>query len=151
MGKFAKKWEIKALGKISVDGRLRITPEVRRQVEAELKLHKDEDIRLIGTAYDPIAEEEDKRSKAQNRYYHKCLDIICAETGENHLKLHEDLKVELLGRPYIYKDKEVIVVPSSADLTTKTFGDYLEKVFHHAASMGIILPDSRDYYDKSLA
>lgn len=149
MGK--NKWEVKIPAIITPDGGVNIQNRARLQALAELKLHKAEEVRIVIVPYDRDKEEEDKRSKAQNRYYHKCLDLICEHTGENHLKLHEDLKVELLGRPYVYKDKEVIVVPSSAGLTTKTFGDYLEKVFHHAASMGIVLPDSKDYYDKPLA
>lgn len=145
------KWEVKTKAIVHHDGHLSIQGTPKLQFIAELKLHKGEIAKVSVTPYDPIAEEEDKRSKAQNRYYHKCLDLICEHTGENHLKLHEDLKVELLGRPYVYKDKEVIVVPSTTELTTKTFGDYLEKVFNHAATMGIVLPDSKQYYDQPLA
>lgn len=147
MGKFAKKWEIKALGAIGGITGILDFGESRPQFQAELRLHKGEIVRVSVTPYDPLMEEEDRRSKAQNRYYHKCLDIICAETGDNHLELHEKLKIELLGRPYVYKDKEVIIVPSSTELTTKTFGEYLEKVFKFAAELGIVLPDSKQYYD----
>lgn len=145
------RWQIRALGTIGqITGILDLGEGVT-QFKAELRLHKGESVRVIIIPYDPNREKEELRSVQQNKYYHKCLDLICEHTGENHLKLHEDLKVELLGRPYVYKDKEVIVVPSTTELTTKTFGDYLEKVFNHAATMGIVLPDSKQYYDKPLA
>lgn len=134
------KWEIKTLARITDKGTVHIQMERLNQVKAELKLHKDEDIRIIAIPYDPKAEEEERRSAAQNRYYHMCLDIIADHTGDNHLELHEKLKIELLGRPYVLKDREVIVVPSTKDLTIKTFGVYLEKVFKFAAEHGIVLP-----------
>lgn len=134
-------WEIKTLGRIDANGRFSIDNlHNLEQYRAELKLHKEEICRLVLSPYNPKQEEEDQRSLRQNKYYHKCLDLICETTGDNHLELHEKLKVELLGRPYVLKDREVIVVPSTKDLTTKTFGEYLEKVFKFAAEMGIVLP-----------
>lgn len=147
MGKFVKSWEVKALVKINGNGNPTIKLEDYKQGVAELKLHaKEQTVRVTVTPYDPIAEEEDSRSKAQNRYYHKLLDIICDHTGDTHLELHEKLKIELLGRPYVYKDKEVIVVPSTTELTTKTFGDYLERVFKFASEeFGLVLPSPKQY------
>src|ERR1700761_7285754 len=103
-----KKWEIKTLGHYSMTlERFLIKQELRAQFDAEIKLHARDGspVRVIVEPYDEEKEKEEQRSRAQNRYYHKLLDIICDHTGENHVKLHEDLKVQLLGRPYVLKDK----------------------------------------------
>lgn len=135
------KWEIRAKAFITSCGDVHMPREAELQLKAEIRhLAAMQHIRIVITPYNEKEEEEERRSAAQNRYYHKCLDIICDHTGDNHLELHEKLKVELLGRPYVLKDREVIIVPSTKDLTTKTFGDYLEKVFKFAAEMGIVLP-----------
>lgn len=138
-----KKWEVKILAVITPDGGVNIQNRARLQALAELKLHKAEEVRIIVTPYDKEKEEEDLRTIQQNRYYHKLLDIICDHTGDNHMEMHEKLKIELLGKPYVYKDREVIVVPSTTELTTKTFGDYLEKVFKFASEeFGLVLPST---------
>lgn len=143
------KWEIKTLGHFSGTlQRFLLKQDMRKQFESEVKLHAGDGslVRVIVEPYDKQKEEENQRSKAQNRYYHKLLDIICDHTGDNHLEMHEKLKIELLGRPYVYKDKEVIIVPSTTELTTKTFGDYLEKVFKFASEeFGLVLPSTNSY------
>jgi len=137
---------VKGLAQVDVTGKPMFRSEQeRKQFYAEIKLWaKDALVRIIVTAYDPKKEEEELRSKAQNRYYHKLLDIICDHTGDDHLELHEKLKIRLLGRPYVLDDKEVIIVPSTTELTLKTFGDYLEKVFRFASEeLGLSLPESK--------
>lgn len=136
------KWEVKGLAIVHPDGHLSMQGTPKLQFIAELKLRKGEQARIIVTPYDPKQEEEDQRTLKQNRYYHKLLDIICDHTGDNHMDMHRSLKVELLGKPYVYKDREVVVIPSTKDLTTKTFGDYLEKVFKLASEQyGLVLPE----------
>lgn len=136
-----KKWEVKTTAKIGETAMFRWEANAYKQFLAELKLHKGEEVRILVYPYDAKAEEEELRSRAQNRYYHKLLDIICDHTGDDHLSMHEELKIRLLGRPYVLKDKEVIIVPSTTELTTKTFADYLEKVFKFASEeFSLVLP-----------
>lgn len=144
-----KKWQVKTLGYYNERARgFVINREHLAQFNAECKLvAKDKMCRVIVTEYDPEAEEEELRSIQQNKYYHLVLDIICDHTGDNHMSLHEDLKIKLLGKPYVYKDREVMIIPSTTQLTTKTFGDYLEKVFKFASEdLGIVLPSPNQYY-----
>lgn len=142
-----KDWEVRTLAIVHPDGHLSIQGTPKLQFEAELRLHKGETARVVVVPYDAKKEEEEIRSKAQNRYYHLLLDIICDHTGDEHLEMHEQLKIQLLGRPYVLKDKEIIVVKSTKELTTKEFGDYLEKVFKFASEeYGLVLPASNKYY-----
>jgi len=138
------KWEVKGLATVSNYGLLEMLPKDKVQFAAEIKVlsTKGDVVRLIASAYDPKKEEEEQRTLRQNRYYHKLLDIICDHTGDYHKDMHRELKIKILGRPYIYKDREVIEVPSTRDLTTKTFGDYLERVFQFASEeFGLVLPE----------
>lgn len=137
-----KKWEVKSLGHFNnVLDRFVIEDDRIKQFHAECKLLAKGTCRVVISDYDPVKEEEELRTIQQNKYYHKLLDIICDHTGDNHMEMHEKLKIELLGKPYVYKDREVIVVPSTTELTTRTFGDYLEKVFKFASEeFGLVLP-----------
>ena len=99
------------------------------------------------TAYDEKKEKEARRTEQQNKYYHKLLDIICDYTGDTHRELHENLKFQFLAYPYVRGDKEYWIVKSTKDLTSKNFGDYLEKVFNWAVTEhDLVLPSSSDYY-----
>lgn len=143
-----KIFEIKALGHVTDLNIAGYSIEGCANLKAQL-LHlagMNSPLRVVFTPYDPEKEEEEKRSKAQNRYYHLLLDIICDHTGDEHMTMHEQLKIELLGRPYVLKDKEVIVVKSTKELTLKEFGDYLEKVFKFASEeFGLHLPAPKHY------
>lgn len=144
-----KSFEVRALGVVIPSTKFGFDSLEFASVKAQL-LHLAKigsQVRIIVTEYDPEKEEEEKRSKAQNRYYHLLLDIICNHTGDEHLDMHEQLKIQLLGRPYVLKDKEIIVVKSTKELTTKEFGDYLEKVFKFASEeYSLVLPASNKYY-----
>ncbi len=99
------------------------------------------------TEYDESKEEERLRTEAQNRYYHKMLDLICEHTGDDHLDLHDTLKAKFLGRPKVIGDKEYIIVPSTTGLNSKNFGSYLEKVHKFAAEeLEVILPDATNIF-----
>lgn len=104
-------------------------------------------IKLEFTSYDEDKEKDKLRTEQQNKYYHKLLDIICAHTGEEHMQVHTDLKCMFLSRPWVKGNKEYTLVKSTTELTSKDFGDYLEKVFQWASSeLGLILPSSSEYY-----
>lgn len=99
------------------------------------------------SVYNEKREKERTRTEQQNKYYHKLLDIICDYTGSDHRELHEDLKFKFLAYPYVREDKEYWIIKSTKDLTSKNFGDFLEKVFNWAVTEhGLVLPSSSDYY-----
>lgn len=143
-----KKWEIKSLGYYSVLAeKLVIKSELKAQFDAECKLLAKDVCRITIVPYDEKKEVEEQRSLAQNRYYHKLLDIICDHTGDEHMDMHKELKVRLLSNPYVLDDREYIIVGSTRDLTTKEFGGYLEKVFKFASEeFSLVLPSSNQYY-----
>lgn len=121
-----------------------------KQLEAYVGLQKDKSyIEQTVSIYSSEKKYiEEKRTEQQNKYYHKLLDIICDFTGDEHLNLHEELKIKFLARPYIREEKEYLIVKSTRDLKPNEFGDYLEKIFKWASEeYGLILPSSSEYYD----
>lgn len=121
--------------------------EEYQKYKAKLTMLQGDEFRMTVEPWDERREKELLRSEAQNRYYHKLLDIVCAETGDTHLELHDKLKAKFLGRPYVMNDKEYIIVPSTTSLNSKNFGEYLEKIFAFASEeLGIVLPSPSDYY-----
>lgn len=121
-----------------------------KQLEAYIGLQKDKSyIEQTVSIYSSEKKYiEEKRTEQQNKYYHKLLDIICDFTGDEHLNLHEELKIKFLARPYIREEKEYLIVKSTRDLKPNEFGDYLEKIFKWASEeYGLILPSSSEYYD----
>ncbi len=120
-----------------------------QKYKAKLTFLQGQEFRMTIEPWDEKRELEFIRSEAQNRYYHKLLDIICNETGDTHLELHDIFKARFLGKPYVLDDKEYIIVPSTTSLNSKNFGDYLEKIFAYASEeLGIVLPSPRDYYNE---
>lgn len=97
--------------------------------------------------YNEKKEAEELRTLRQNSYYHKLLDIICDYTGDEHMGMHEQLKIRFLSRPYIMEEKEYTIVKSTRGLKPKEFGDYLEKIFSWASEeLELRLPDASEYY-----
>lgn len=138
------KWEVKGLATVDVTGKPTFkTEQERKQFYAEIKLQaRDALVRIIVTPYDPVQEEEDQRTLKQNRYYHALLEIICDYTGDTHMDMHRRLKLEILGIPFIFRDRDLIEIPSTTGLSTKKFGEYLEKVFKFASEeFGLVLPN----------
>jgi len=96
-----------------------------------------------------IAEPKKTRTNQQNRYYWgPVLDAVIAfdkEQGGDMDKeqAHEHLMVEVGG---FYKIKKQYLVwkkvrKSSTTLTTKEWGEYMEKIKAWAAAFGLIIPD----------
>lgn len=126
-----------------------ISSQQQSQLDAYIGLQKDKSyIEHTVSIYSSEKKyKEEKRTEQQNKYYHQLLDIICDHTGEEHMILHEDLKIKFLARPYIKEDKEYLIVKSTRDLKPKEFGDYLEKIFKWASEeLNLILPSSDQFY-----
>jgi len=81
-----------------------------------------------------------KRSNSQNKYYWKCIQIIGDELGYERDEMHETFKATFLSR----EENELKHVPSSANITTKEFSGYMERIIRFAAKQGIVLPDPTD-------
>lgn len=128
------------------EGKLQLTDIQKKLIASNLKYFTDDqEILLEISKFNEAKFKKDKRTEQQNKYYHKLLDIICDYIGEEHLKLHNDLKCKFLAKPWVSEDKEYLIVNSTRDLTLKEFGDYLEKVFKWASEeLNLILP-SADY------
>lgn len=119
-----------------------------KKLQSQLKFIPDNTkLTVIISEYNEAKERENQRTAAQNRYYHKVLDIICEHTGDTHMDMHEQLKVRFLAKPYILEDKEYMIVKSTTELTTKNFAEYLDKIFHWAAEeLQVSLPLASEYY-----
>jgi|GEM_PF-1234293 len=92
--------------------------------------------------YNEKKEKEKLRTIEQNKYYHKLLNLICDLTGDTHMELHNKLKVKFLAKPYIMDDQEYMIVPSTTELTTKNFSEFLERIFAWASEeLNLILPN----------
>lgn len=117
------------------------------KLKAQLNFLPDVKLKVDISVYDEKKEKEYLRSIKQNNYYHKILDILTDYTGDEHMDLHDQLKIRFLSRPYIMGDKEYTIVKSTTRLTPKNFADYLEKIFHWAAEeLNVTLPSPSDYY-----
>lgn len=140
--------EIKGYCTVSTECKMTFDPNERAKLFHALRTFGvGTKVTLKLSVYDEKKEKEEERTVKQNKYYHKLLDIICDHTGDLHLDMHRELKIKLLGRPYIFDNREVIEVPSTTGLTTKRFGEYLEKVFQFASEQfGLTLPEPNTYY-----
>ena len=83
-----------------------------------------------------------KRSTEQNARYWAIVGIIASDTGHTADEIHEFCKREFLGFTVVsVLDREVEVVKSTANLKTKAFAEYCERVESWAATdMGVRLP-----------
>lgn len=141
---------IKAKGKVvnnQATGNSIVFDELRKLI-AQLKfVPADSEVMVTISPYNAAKERETQRTAAQNRYYHKILDIMCDYTGDTHMDMHQQLKVRFLAKPYVLEDKEYMIVTSTTELTPKNFSDYLDKIFHWAAEeLNVSLPSASEYY-----
>jgi len=83
------------------------------------------------------------RSTRQNAYYWGIvMSLISKEVGHTAEELHEIFKKMFLPRKVlVFEGKEYEVVPSTKQLTTKEFNEYLERIIVKASEMGIVIPD----------
>ena len=143
---------IKAKGTVQIDNDYTeeryIKFDETKKFYSQLKfIAVDTEVIIEVREYNEAKEKESFRSAAQNRYYHKMLDVLCDYTGDTHMDMHEQLKVRFLAKPYVLEDKEYMIVKSTTELTTKNFAEYLDKIFHWAAEeLEVTLPAASEYY-----
>ena len=105
------------------------------------------ELKIEVTVYNEKYENERKRTEQQNKYYHKLLDIICDHTGDEHMDMHDNMKIMFLAYPWVKGDREYTVIKSTRELTSREFGAFLEKVFAWASSeLGLVLPEASSFY-----
>ena len=87
------------------------------------------------------------RTLPQNSYYWWCLEIIIESQGNTPEELHEIFKSMFCPRKFIkYKNKEISMPKSTAELTTVEFMDYFDRVKQEAAELGVILPEPNELH-----
>lgn len=92
-----------------------------------------------------LKKKRDQRSLEQNAWYWGvALKEIFKETGNEPEYMHEILKSEFLKAFYEFQGKVYTIVRSTADLNTKEFGEYMDKVQKWASLKGIYIPDPNE-------
>ncbi len=83
-----------------------------------------------------------KRSLEYNSYYWAgILPAICDYTGDTTEDQHEIFKFMFLPRRFVtVEGVEMQVAKSTADLTSREFHDYIERVIEFASEEGIVIP-----------
>lgn len=90
-----------------------------------------------------IGSKRKERSLNQNAWYWGVvLAVIAEETGHTAEELHEIFKRMFLPpRVVTYKEKELKIASSTANLNTLEFSQYIERIRAEAGTMGITIPD----------
>lgn len=92
-----------------------------------------------------LKKKESQRSIQQNKYYWLVLTLVAADTGSYKESLHKDFQEDFLS----YEEETVGIdgqrtiktrVQSTKDLSTKAFGEYLDKVIRRCEEFGYVIP-----------
>ncbi len=90
-----------------------------------------------------IASERRNRSLNANAYYWGVVvEILAEHFGYSPEELHEALKWKFLK---LHEDTGLVTVRSTAKLSTKEFGDYIDSVVRWAAQEGCYIPPSEEF------
>ena len=79
------------------------------------------------------------RSTQQNRRYWKIIQELGSYLGYDEGEMHELMKYKFLSYKQEMLGDEMVVIPSSSNLTIKEFVDFLSKVEHFASTLGFNL------------
>lgn len=89
------------------------------------------------------------RSLRQNNYYWLVLETIANHTGHYAEELHRLFKgLYLPQKKLTYKGKDYQMSGSTTELSKSDFVEYMFKIQAEAASLGVILPDPKDFVTK---
>ena len=115
--------------------RFKVTSEeelehVRKQI-GELDLSKAWEVEVKQFAFN--------RSTQQNRKYWKLIQELGSFLGYDEGEMHELMKYKFLSYKQEMLGDEMVVIPSSSNLTIKEFVDFLSKVEHFASTLGFNL------------
>ena len=115
--------------------RFKVTSEeelehVRKQI-GELDLSQAWEVEVKPFAFN--------RSTQQNRRYWKIIQELGSYLGYDEGEMHELMKYKFLSYKQEMLGDEMVVIPSSSNLTIKEFVDFLSKVERFASSLGFNL------------
>ena len=115
--------------------RFKVTSEeelehVRKQI-CELDLSQAWEVEVKPFAFN--------RSTQQNRRYWKIIQELGSYLGYDEGEMHELMKYKFLSYKQEMLGDEMVVIPSSSNLTIKEFVDFLSKVEHFASTLGFNL------------
>jgi len=115
--------------------RLKVTSEEdvehARKLIGELDLSKAWEIEVKPFAFN--------RSIEQNKRYWKLIGELGSFLGYDEGEMHELMKYKFLSYKQEMLGDEMVVIPSSSNLTIKEFVDFLSKVEHFASTLGFNL------------
>jgi hypothetical protein len=87
-----------------------------------------------------------KRSNPQNNLYWSLVKVLSDYIGDTQETIHERLKVEFLGiERKIVRGIELIMPKSTAELNTKEFTEYIDKVYLLGETLELKMPKPSDY------
>ena len=115
--------------------------KAREHFEAAMRRFPDG---VVGVRFEVLRE---KRSSAQNRYWHGVVIPLFAEhCGYEFEEMKDALALELLPKEVIdMKTGEVRTVPGhTSELNTKQFNELIERAQRLGAGMGIYVPDPNE-------
>lgn len=86
------------------------------------------------------------RSLSSNKYYHAVLNIIAIHTGHDHDFLHDEMKRKFNSETVFFPKSGTVIKPkSTADLDTKEFGAFVNRVKLWAMDeFSIVIPEPED-------
>ena len=132
--------EIIAYGKVQ-DGRLSL--HAKEMLAKQLKQFPASEVQIV------IKKRRNRRTDRQNSYYWGgVLTPISEHTGHTPEEMHEIFKQMFLTEKVVmYKDHEVKIYKSSANLGSIRFMDYIDRIIAEAATMGIRILSPDEYYE----
>lgn len=90
-----------------------------------------------------VERERHNRSLNQNSYYWGVvIEILGNHWGYAPEEMHEALKFKFLK---LHEDTGLVTVRSTAKLSTKEFGDYIDSIVRWAAQEGCYIPPSEEF------
>lgn len=128
-----------------IDGKLRVnSPDLFKQ---HLAKFTEQDLLIVS-----VEKPKKIRSNQQNRYYWGgVLGTVSLETGHTTEDLHEIFKRKFLPKRFIvWNGKEVAMVGTTTELTTKEFNEYIERIIAYCSSELLMTTPTPEEYLNNL-
>jgi hypothetical protein len=94
-----------------------------------------------------VTERKHIRNLSQNDYYWAILEGLSDHLGYTKEEIHELLKYKFLKYAKEIAGQPVVIVPSTTDLDTAQFSDYIENVLKFANEYGCSFQDGLPQYE----
>ena len=86
-----------------------------------------------------VSEHKDSRSHQQNKLYWALITEMASYLGHTTEEVHDLMRYKYLSFKELVGNEEITRVPSTAQLSIKTFNEYYDKVAQFAYSLGFRL------------